>query len=701
MLAFRKNLLIQLIFVIIISFLVETYVLFVEQSKLISEFSVTSFFNYFSFKQFIVFLVIFSIITYILSNEQLKNKSLAFIYKYRFLLSLLAIVVCVVFQIHGSSINELNFFNIKHNFILGVSRSIRADEFNVNTMLAFSQYCNNFSYFSDIVRATPTDMFLIYGQPVWDIGIIFKPFLWGYLFLNQGEGLSFFWISRLLALLLVSFEFGKLITNKNKILALSYSLLITFSPLVQWWFAINGLVEQLIFGQLIVLLIDFYMNTDDYRKRLLSFLLMSFALGGFILVMYPSWQIPFAYVFVLLAIWIFLKNKPNFTFNKNDLLIIIISVSLVSILLVHILHNSMDTLRILMNTIYPGNEIFNGMGDLTYFFNYIPSIFFSIIPDGIPLNPVDASAFCDFFPIPIILSCIVIFYQKTKDKLLYGLLALYFIFIVFYIVQFPDFIVDVTFRGHVRNIRLFTVIGFIGCLILIRSMSSLKKMENKKLFILVSILLSIVVVYLSRFGYGDYYHKWMLIILVIFYSIFFSIIFLSSSRKGKKAFLIACIALSFLTGALVNPVDSGVDVVYDSPYIQEVGKIVGADPEGNWIVQDMYLNSLLPVGAKTINSINTYPDLDKWHDLDPNNEYVDVYNRYAHICIIVQNDTNTSFGLVSQDTVHVYLNVNDLEKLNVSYIATPNELDDLSNENVTLTKIYEEPGAYIYHVTYS
>ena len=701
MLAFRKNLILQSLFVIIISFLVETYVLFVEQSKLISEFSFTNFFNYFSFKQFILFLVIFSIITYILSNEQLKNKSLTFIYKYRFLLSILIIAVCVVFQIHGSSINELNFFHVKHNLILGVSRPIRADEFNVNTMLAFSQYHNNFAYFSDIVRATATDMFLIYGQPVWDVGIIFKPFLWGYLLLNQGQGLSFFWISRLVALFLVSFEFGKLITNKNKFLTLSYSLLITFSPLVQWWFAINGLVEQLIFGQLIVLLINFYMNTDDYRKRLLSFLLMSFSLGGFILVMYPSWQIPFAYVFVLLAIWIFLKNKPDFTFNRKDLLIIIISLGLVSVLLAHILHNSMGTIKILMNTAYPGNEVFNGIGDLTYFFNYIPSIFFSVLPNGIPLNTVDASAFCDFFPIPIILSCIVIFYQKTKDKLLYGLLALYFIFVLFYIIPFPDFLVDITLRGHVRNIRLFAVIGFIGCLMLIRSMSSLKKLENKKLFIIVSIILSVIVVYLSRFGYRGYYHRWMLIILVVFYSIFFSIIFLSSSRNGKKVFLVACIVLSFLTGALVNPVDSGVDVVYDSPYIHEVGKIVESDPDGHWIVQDMYLNSLLPVGAKTINSINTYPDLDKWHNLDPNNEYVDVYNRYAHICIILQNDTNTSFALASQDIVHVYLNVNDLEKLNVSYIATPNNLDNLSNENVTLTKVHEEPGARIYHVTYS
>ena len=356
----KNNKVLQVFLVLLVSCLVYAYVIFVEHSLLIQEFSFMKFLGYFSFKKFIFILVAFSILFYILFDDARKRKALDFVYSYRIPLLFLILIVCVIFQIHGSSINELNFFNVKHNLLFGVSREIRADEFNVNTMLAFSQYVNNFSYFTDIVRAATTDMFLIYGQPVWDIGIIFKPFLIGYLFLNQAQGLSFFWVSRLLALLLVSFEFGRLLTNDNKKLALAYSLLITFSPLIQWWFAINGLVEQLIFGQLGVLLINFYMNTTDYRKRLLAALAMVIVVGGFALVMYPSWQIPFAYVFVLLAFWIFLKNRKNFLFNKKDLLIIVASLAILGVLMAHVLSNSLETIKILMNTAYPGNEVFNG-----------------------------------------------------------------------------------------------------------------------------------------------------------------------------------------------------------------------------------------------------------------------------------------------------------------------------------------------------
>ncbi|MDL2271221.1 hypothetical protein LJC03_05390, partial [Methanobrevibacter sp. OttesenSCG-928-I08] len=197
-----------------------------------------------------------------------------FLYKYRFILGGLALIISVLLELHGSSIAELNISNLEHNPLFGISRPIRSDEYNVNTMLAFSQYFNEFGYFSNIIRGSPTDMFIIYGQPVLDIAVIFRPFHWGYLFLSQGKGLSFFWVGRLIILFLVSFEMGMIFTKKNKILSLAYSLLITFSPLVQWWFAVNGLVEMLIFGQLSLILINFYTQTNDYYKRLLYSLVL-------------------------------------------------------------------------------------------------------------------------------------------------------------------------------------------------------------------------------------------------------------------------------------------------------------------------------------------------------------------------------------------------------------------------------------------
>lgn len=594
----------------------------------------------------------------------------------------------------------MNFFHVNHKPLIGVSRPIRLDEYCKNTMLAFSQYLNDFAYFSDIVRAAPTDMFIVYGQPVLDIGTLFRPFLWGYLFLNPGQGLSFFWVGRLIFLLLVSFEFGMLLTNRNKTLSCSYALLVAFSPVVQWWFAVNGLVEQLIFGQLGVLLLYWYITIEDYKKRVLIAFGLMISVGTFILVFYPSLQIPFSYVFIFFAIWVFLKNMHNFKFNKKDFAIFAIFLLVFSAIMIHVLSNSLETIKIISNTSYPGSEVFNGGGTLNSLLYYMPTMFFQIVQDNLIRNVCEYSVFIDLFPMPLILSGIVLFYQKTKDKLLMGLLILYVLFIIFYIVEFPDFIVDLTLRSHVRTSRIFPVITFIGVLILTRSISNLKELGHKKLIVIVSVILSILMCYLSYFDFGNYYLSFMPICIIITYSILFSVSFLASSKRNQKIFLICVIALSFISGGLVNPIDQDADVIYESDYFHHVEKIVEKDPDAIWVTQGMKANPLIPAGAKTLNSINNYPDLEKWQQFDEDNKYYDVYNRYASIGIVLQNESDTSFKLGGPSWFDVNLNVNDLEKLNVSYIATNQNLNKFSNDNVSFEEIYHDYEYKIYKVKY-
>lgn len=679
----------------------------VENANLMINFSIIDFFNLFSLKEFLVFLIIFFIIFYILFDDKKRVKVLNFIYDYRLPISISIIVIAVILQIHGSSINQLNFFNVNHNPLLGISRAIRSDEYAVNTMFAFSQYPNHFGYFSDIVRATTTDMFIIYGQPTLDIAMIFRPFLLGYLFLNQGQGLSFFWIGRLVFLFLVSFEFGMLLTNKNKTLSCAYALLITFSPAVQWWFAINGLVEQLIFGQLGVLLINWYMNIEDYKKRLLIAIGLMISIGTFILVFYPSWQIPYAYIFILLAIWIFLKNKDHFTYTKIDLIIFGVLFIIFSVIMIHVLSNSLETIRQILNSAYPGSQVYNGGGSINVLTYYLPQIFFPLKQSDIATNVCNYSVFMDLFPIPFIISAIVLLYQETKDKLLIGLIALYFVLLIFYWFHLPEILIKLTLRGTIHTSRLPSVLTFMGILILIRAMSSLKRLDNKRLIIIGSVIISIIMVYWSKFEFVNYYSPLMGIITIIFYSMIFAITLRASSKKNQKIFLIAVICLTFLSGALVNPVDQGTDVIFESDHYKHIEEIVQKDPNGIWLVHDLsILNNNIPItaGAKTINSVQTYPDLEKWQKIDVNNQNNSIYNRYCHIVpnlLVNDNNTQSYFELKHPDSIQLNLNINDLKKLNVTYIESKVKLNEYSNGNVTFVKLYEDGEYKIFKVNYN
>ena len=65
------------------------------------------------------------------------------------------------------------------------------------------------------------------------------------------------------------------------------------------------------------------------------------------------------------------------------------------------------------------------------------------------------------------------------------------------------------------------------------------------------------------------------------------------------------------------------------------------------------------------------------------------------------NNTSSKLMLAAPDLIHLYLNVNDFEKFNITYVATPNNLSQFSNENVTFKEIYHEGIYKIFKVIYS
>ncbi len=712
---------------LVLTFLAEFYIVILENFDKLSDIGSFSAINHalnlFSAKHCILLFAIAFIFSYIWKNEDLRSKIGNFTYKYRYLLALTIFLMCVLFEIHGSSFGMWDEIlgGKPHQTLLGVVRSIRSDEWNVLTPLALSQYFSNFAYFSPIPRASLTDMFAVYGTPVWNILIIFRPFQIGYLFLSQAKGLSFFWMGRLIALLLVSFEMGMLITGKDKILSLSYALLLTFSPVLQWWFAVNYIAEIFIFGQLAVLAICHYANTRDYRKRFIFSILFAFSVCGYAFALYPAWQIPCGYVFLFLAIWLILDHHEDFFNSKKDLILIALSFLLIAAGIGYFLTQSIDTIEIVRNTVYPGTRqnfggwLLDGMRKLC---DYIVSPLLplnydiTLIPDNI--NLCEAARIYDFFPVPLILYFIINFIEKKHDKLLNLLFVLQVFLGIFFVFGFPPFLSKITLLSQATDTRMVLAFNLMNLLMLFRSIALFNETSNKYLsrirdnnliLILISVLISLLVFLSSNFTRFEFFTLKFFLCLSVFLigllSISIFLIFKSGDGKYKNYFLIACIFIALMSGALVNPIESGISY-YDKEASQFAADIVQDDPNATWImINPIKGNSFLPVGARTINSINTYPDLDRWHKFDKNNQSFDDYNRYAHIFIKLSKDHRTSFALVNADMFNVTLNTNDLKYLNVSYIASDEDISDFSTENVEFDEIYKNEKLRIYSVDYA
>lgn len=623
-------------------------------------------------------------------------------FKYRYIIAAIILVILVVFQIHGSSIGLYDDILGYSNQILlwGSNRPIRSDEYIVNTPLAFSQYYNyagSFSYFSQIVRGCATDMFMVYGQPVFDIAILFRPFQWGYLFLPQGMGLSFFWSGRLIALFLISVEIGLMLSSSRRI-AFTYAMLVTFSPVIQWWFAVNGLVEMLIFGQLFVFSIDRYMIRTRMVDKVLFAFFMMISAGAYILTFYPAWQIPLAYVFFILMMWRIKINWVGFKTERKDFFLILVMSLFLGGVFYHIFDQSLNTIKSLMGTVYPGHRFsFGGEVLIKQIFSYGGNLFLPY-KDLSFSNNCEASSFFTLFPMGSVLAIIALkqnFKNGKSDFLLKYLLFLEYFMLFWCFIGFPKIFAQFSLLFAAPGNRVFMVMGIIEIILIVRSLGSLNVSIKKNYLIFLSGLISFFVTFSSYYAYSDIFSIGK--IFILFFTIFCCCSLLFSLHKTPIC-IFFCVVMC-LIGGTVNPVASGVSSVFGNNIAREIRHIVQED-HSLWMVEgDAVKNYLIMFGAPTINCTNVYPNLERWMEIDRNGEQKDIYNRYAHIGMII-SDTASSFVLKGADYFEVVVNTYDLRRLNVKYIFTRNDLGKYSDDFASFEKIFEENGYKIYKVTF-
>lgn len=625
------------------------------------------------------------------------------IFKYRYLIAVIIFIICVVFELSGSSISFWGDY-IKASdtgTLFRTANPFRSDEFAVNSVLAIAQGQNpyeSYPYFSDIVRGTSTDMFIVYGQPVWNIGIIFRPFQIGYLFLGSSRGLSFFWCLRMLVLLLVSFDFGMMLTRKNRWLSVMYTIFVSFSPVISWWFAINGLVEMIIFGQLCVMMLNAYMRTDNWKKKICYALAFFYSGCCYILVFYPAWQVSLGFVFLVLFIWIIIENRKNFHWKwKEDTPIILLTGILFGAILIYLLAKSFGTIEAVMNTAYPGKRISSDKISLLDLFSYGYNLFLPFVES----NGVVAWTFIDFFPLGIVTSVYCLITNEKKDKLLILLLALLTVILVIYIFPVPVAILKITMLSQVPAMRIIVAIGLINLLLLFRSVAFIR-VKKPILIPIIAVIYSVVLCILTRKSLQAFsITRFMIVCIAVFFAIAAIAIII---RNDKNITAFSCVIICGIIaacGIMVNPIQKGMDFILKDELVSKIHDIAKED-KGKWIVEGMGFpmnNFTLFAGAPTINSTNVYPQTDTWRKLDTTGEYEEIYNRYAHILVNVVNN-KTDFELIQADYFKVNIDVNDLESLDVSYILTNRTMENYTNDDVTFNQIDTYKGYYIYNVVY-
>ena len=641
--------------------------------------------------------------------KEIRNKFLDFLYKYRFIIAFIILVLAVLFKLHGSSLdlwNSIFTTGVNDNPLWGSPRFIRSDEWAVTTPFIFSQKFNHFNIFSNIIRGTSTEVFSLYGLPALSILSIFRPYHIGYLLFGLSYGLSFFWVLRIISLLLVTFELVMLITNSNKRLAFVAAIMISFSPIIQWWFATNGTVELFVFGQLAIILLDKYMKSDSLKLRCLYLFFMIICAGGYILILYPAYQIPMFYVFLAMAIYIVIKNRKDFKFSYKDLISVVIALIIFILLMGYTFYIAKDTISATLNTVYPGNRIETGGKGLRKYITYIDDIFLAYKEEGLQKPTSEEAAMFGLFPIGLILSISYMVKNKKKDTLTILLLIPYVILGIFAMVGFPKFLSKILLLSYSTTARTILALGYLDVLFFIRSMS----LENHNIktikAIIISFVLSIILVGICKKFNGEYDGRILISILFAMCMWLFFFTLKYDSKYGKYAFTLGIFAVMILAGCKVNPITRDIKMITDSPIIK-AAKEINAQEEGIWLAEAMAFpcpNYLVMAGCPTINSTNAYPNIELMKKFDKDGKYEKIYNRYAHIYIeIVADESMISekFEQVAPDIFRLYITPDELKDLNIKYIFTVRVMEDHNDENHTFDLIYNENNYHIYKVNYA
>ena len=643
------------------------------------------------------------------------------IYKYRFVLSFLLLILLVSLKISGSSMGCWKLFlgDGESGIRLGEPRVWRSDEWGTLTPLCFRQQYNTlgaYNRYSQTLGSILTDNMLVYGQPSWDILTLFRPFYWGYLFFGSERGLSWFWCSRLIVLFLSWFELGMLITDGQKKLSVMLSICVSFAPFLQWWFAINGLVEMLIYGACFVLGSNYLVSHAFNPRKIAVAVGMAVCAVGYVLTFYPTWMVPVAWGFVPLFLWVIIWKFNRKVLRRVDvmpwLLIFVITAAGLTILAV----TSWDVITAELNSVYPGNAPSSSGGTGLWWMMKYPISLVS----RFSMNEliVENSSIICFAPAGFILALWVIIKEKKKDPLLILLLGMNLFLAWYYCVGIPKWLAKILLLSFVNSNRGPQVLGFLRLTLFVRAVALKEKAPKRWLAALAAVISSAVPMRLAlgftkyepgglRYEYFDTAEKIVVvwaILAVVFYLLY-------RARKSKYTMAVLGVCTVVLASSIwINPVAKGVPEITKSETMQQIRDLVKEDPQAIWLVVDMaYPATNIPAmaGADCLNTTQTYPQKTRWEMLDKEGEYEDIYNRYCHIRASL--GSKTMLELVSTDYVEVILSPEDLKKLNIRYIVSTNDFDEkiaagttniFTDSGIEFQKYYEGAQLSIYGCVY-
>jgi hypothetical protein len=614
-------------------------------------------------------------------------------------------------KVHTSSIANWDVVfgrPVPQSVLLGNPRSIRMDEWMISTPAILSQYALGMPVRNETLGGGTTP--LVWGLPVKDVSAILRPVLWSYFIFDVERAFAFAWNFNIFIFLISTFLTLMLLTRNRFSLSVCGAFFIFFSGAVQWWS--YSIADYMLYLNGIFISLIYIIYSKKRWPLILAGITLLLSAHGFIFNLYPPFQVPLAYLYLLIFVGYLLKQK-DLPSIKQDVLaktvVVIVVVLIFTLFAYHYYTLVKDTDAMMLNTVYPGRRFSTG-GDLVS--GKLFAEFFGIFMSDTHcpqqwINISEASGFIMFFP--IVFYGMVYDYVKTKriDPLLISLSAFIVAGLIYLLVGFPAILSKVTLMSMSPARRFLPILGAGNCILLIFYLSTRQtKTSADRFFWLEFGILAFAVVAFVRIvstyinnATQNFFSSSDINAVTILISTSYLLIRYRQYRFAESALYVLLMAIA-VSNATVNPVTIGLSSILDNPLLTTTREIHKQDPQARWaLFGDRIITNLLKAnGLSLLNCVKWVPVFDDMKILDPTGQYYSAYNRYAWIIMETYIDGKDTLTM-SQTYYDAYTISMDpcsprLKQLAVKYLVFTKPPKDA--EVRCMTKLAETAGISVY-----
>ena len=531
------------------------------------------------------------------------------------------------------------------NPLMNKARRIRSDEFAIFTSFALSQLAQK-PAFPIINRSfgAGQNMLIEPHTPVWHIATLARPATWGYFLFGAQRGLSWFWWFQVFGCFTVLFLLFEIALFGDTALAAFGSFWFCASAYVVCWSQWPAHVT--FFAALGCVSAYNLLASESRSVRIASAIFLGLSIPGFVMIMYPPWQVAAGYFFVLLFVVLFIRDRLFLLVKKRwryKLGLLALSVVIAAILTGAWILSCLPALRAMANTSYPGRRFSTG-GDYSFALLFKGIYNLDTIYRTPPAlgNQSEAASFYYLFPAVF---AALLFSSKVRRSiglLGWSMVAYIIAAVLFLLVGIPETLAKLSLMSYVPPYRADLTIGLASIILCVRLQIVLKREVRGS-----DTRWDMLWPWLASFSVVLFFvlHSWALAKLIPEVPVM-QIGLAASFVMGCAAyFLLAGRRIAFFvlvgsfvvaTTALFNPLATNLDHVYNSELAREIKEINSRSVEpplwlcyGGWYPGQL----VATLGGRSLTGVHWPPQLSIWQALDPAGAYENLYNQYAEVSL--------------------------------------------------------------------